>query len=169
LGSIRDLITDLRDAGESVSGKTVTVSGSGNVALYGIEKLTQLGAKVVTASDSSGYIYDKDGINAEKLEWLKDTADAVAILQKDQVMFAPAKAANAGGVAVSGLEQSQNALRIAWSAEEVDQKLKSIMKDIHSQCLIHSVTGTGDTVPNYLAGANRAGFIKVFLGEHLRR
>lgn len=218
----------LEHAGESVSGKTVTVSGSGNVALYGIEKLTQLGAKVVTASDSSGYIYDKDGINAEKLEWLKElkevkrgriheyaekfgceyhegkrpwavpadaafpcatqneieaadaknlvnagvkavieganmptTADAVAILQKDQVMFAPAKAANAGGVAVSGLEQSQNALRIAWSAEEVDQKLKSIMKDIHSQCLIHSVTGTGDTVPNYLAGANRAGFIKV--------
>lgn len=216
----------LEHKGEDVAGKTASVSGSGNVALYAIEKLNQLGAKVVTASDSSGFIYDKDGISPEKLEFLKDlkevrrgrikeyaekfgcefhegkrpwiipadvafpcatqnevdandaqdllaggvsavveganmptTTEAVAILHEKDVLFAPAKAANAGGVAVSGLEQSQNALRIAWSAEEVDGKLKAIMKDIHSQCLTHAPEGTA--VPNYLTGANRAGFIKV--------
>jgi len=87
------------------------------------------------------------------------TADAVAVLKQANILFAPAKAANAGGVAVSGLEQSQNALRISWSAEEVDTKLKNIMNDIHSQCLEHSPKNT--EIPDYLTGANRAGFIKV--------
>jgi len=216
----------LEHKGEDVSGKTAIVSGSGNVAIYAIEKLNQLGAKVVTASDSSGFIYDKDGISPEKLEFLKDLkevrrgrikeyaekfdcefhegkrpwiipadaafpcatqneidvddakdllaggvsavieganmptkTEAVEILHAKDVLFAPAKAANAGGVAVSGLEQSQNALRIAWSAQEVDEKLKAIMKDIHSQCLTYAPEGT--SVPNYLTGANRAGFVKV--------
>lgn len=216
----------LEHLGDSPEGKTALISGSGNVALYAIEKLNTLGAKVVTVSDSSGFIHDKDGISPEKLEWLKDlkevrrgriseyaehfgcdyhegqrpwavpadaafpcatqneidasdaanlvkngvkavveganmptTADAVAILQKDSVLFAPAKAANAGGVAVSGLEQSQNALRIAWSAEEVEEKLKNIMASIHTQCLEQAPDPSG--TPNYLAGSNRAGFIKV--------
>lgn len=216
----------LEHKGDGVSGKKAIVSGSGNVALYAIEKLTELGATVLTASDSSGFIHDKDGITTEKLEWLKDlkenrrgrieeyaekfgcefhpgkqpwgiaadaafpcatqneidqegaqalinggvravveganmptTTTGVNLLHENDVMFAPAKAANAGGVAVSGLEQSQNALRISWSAAEVDQRLKDIMKNIHKQCLDQAPTGT--EIPNYLTGANRAGFIKV--------
>ena len=179
-----------------------------------------------TASDSSGFIYDKDGINAEKLVWLTElkevrrgriseyaehfgcefhegkrpwnvpadlalpcatqneitltdaqaminnnvqaiveganmptTADAVIALQKAGILFGPAKAANAGGVAVSGLEQSQNALRITWSHEEVDQRLQVIMKDIHQKCVQHSA-GSNEVV-DYVKGANISGFIKV--------
>lgn len=213
-------------AGEELAGKTAIVSGSGNVALYTMEKLHHLGALPVTASDSSGFIYDKDGITEEKLEWLKDlkevrrgrvseyaehfsceyyagekpwaieadvafpcatqneitkddalalakgnikvvveganmptTAEAVEVLQANKILFAPAKAANAGGVAVSGLEQSQNALRIAWSSEEVDGRLQNIMKEIHSKCVNHSQEIHGKL--NYIQGANIAGFIKI--------
>ena len=217
----------LKNQSDDISGKTAIVSGSGNVALYAIEKLNQLGAKVVTASDSSGFIYDKDGITPEKLAWLKDlkevrrgriseyaehfgadfhagkrpwatpgdvafpcatqneinsddaqdlvkggitavveganmpsTAEAIEIYKHNDILFAPAKAANAGGVAVSGLEQSQNALRIYWTAEEVDEKLQAIMSDIHQKCLDYATTSEKG-IPDYLTGANIAGFIKV--------
>lgn len=216
----------LRHLGEQIDGKKAIVSGSGNVALYAIEKLLQLGASVHTASDSSGFIYDKDGFNEEKLAWLKElkevrrgriseyaehfscdfhanakpwgiqadvafpcatqneilfddanqlvnsgvlavveganmptTADAIQVLRENHILFAPAKAANAGGVAVSGLEQSQNALRIAWSRQEVDERLQQIMRDIHQKCIDHCHCPQGR--PDYLTGANIAGFIKV--------
>jgi glutamate dehydrogenase (NADP+) len=211
--------------GDSLAGKTVAVSGSGNVALYAIEKANDLGAKVVTASDSSGFIHDPDGIDADKLAFLKDLkeihrgrigeyvdkhpkatfnegrpwsvpvdvalpcatqneiskAEANLLLKngvqavseganmpteltgahaflKAKILYGPAKAANAGGVAVSGLEQSQNALRLSWSREEVDDRLQTIMKDIHRKCLRYG--GDGDWV-NYVQGANIGGFIKV--------
>lgn len=210
---------------DSIAGKTVAVSGSGNVALYAMEKATELGGKVITASDSSGFIHDPDGIDAEKLAFLKDLKEVrrgriheyvdkypgatfgegrpwsvpaqVALpcatqneINEDEantmvkngvlsvceganmptelagahaflnakVLFGPAKAANAGGVAVSGLEQSQNALRLSWSREEVDAKLQTIMKEIHSKCLTYGADG--DYV-NYVQGANIGGFIKV--------
>lgn len=215
----------LETRGEGLAGKTCTVSGSGNVALYAVEKLIELGAKVLTLSDSQGTIYDKNGIDAEKLAWIKDLKDVrrgrireyaehfgceflegkrpwavpcqIAVPSATQneleehdakvlidngvmavgeganmpstleaahrfldagVLFAPAKAANAGGVAVSGLEQSQNALRMSWSREEVDTKLKGIMRDIHDKCVKHGKEG-GHI--NYIKGANLAGFIKV--------
>ncbi len=217
----------LNHVDDSIQGKTVAVSGSGNVALYCIEKTTHLGGKVITASDSSGFIHDPNGINPEKLAWLRDlkevrrrriheyakefkgaafhegkrpwgvkvdlafpcatqnelgvedakrlvangitgvaeganmpsTLEAIHTFLDANVKFAPAKAANAGGVAVSGLEQSQNSLRIAWSAEEVEGRLKNIMKDIHTQCLKYGNTGNGDV--NYVKGANISGFVKV--------
>lgn len=225
-GAVYFLREILTHRGEGQDGKTAIVSGSGNVALYAIEKLAELGCTPVTASDSSGFIYDKDGITGEKLEFLKElkevrrgriheyadkfgcefhagkrpwavpadfalpcatqnevseqdaqdlvnngvsalveganmptTAEGIAVLQNNGVAFGPAKAANAGGVAVSGLEQSQNALRIAWSRQEVDEKLKEIMKNIHHQCVSHSSEKQG--VADYLKGANVAGFIKV--------
>ena len=211
--------------GDSIEGKTVSVSGSGNVAIYAIEKARDLGAKVVTASDSSGFIHDPDGIDADKLAFLKNLkevrrgriseyADEYAnatfsegrpwsvpvdialpcatqneisieeakLLLKNgvkavceganmptelagghaflnaKIMHGPAKAANAGGVAVSGLEQSQNALRLSWSRAEVDDKLQTIMKDIHRKCLKH---GDHNGFVNYVQGANVGGFIKV--------
>lgn len=211
---------------DSIAGKTVAVSGSGNVALYAIEKATQLGAKVITASDSSGFIHDPDGIDAEKLAFLIDLKEvrrgriheytdkysgasfnegrpwsvpaAVAlpcatqneISEEDartllkngvvavseganmptelagahafvnaKILYGPAKAANAGGVAVSGLEQSQNALRLSWSREEVDEKLQTIMREIHEKCLTYGNDGNGSV--NYVQGANIGGFIKV--------
>lgn len=215
----------LNHRGDSLKGKTVSVSGSGNVALYAIEKANDLGAKVVTASDSSGFIHDPDGIDTDKLAFLKDLkevrrgriheyvdkfpkanfsegrpwsvpvdvalpcatqneiseteahtllkngvkavseganmptelAGAHAFL-KARILYGPAKAANAGGVAVSGLEQSQNALRLSWSREEVDDRLQTIMKDIHRKCLRYG--DDGDWV-NYVQGANIGGFIKV--------
>ena len=214
-----------KNRGDSIAGKTVSVSGSGNVALYAIEKATQLGAKVVTASDSSGFIYDKDGIDAEKLAFLKDLKevrrgrineyaekyssaefhggrpwvvpvhvalpcatqneitedDAKTLLSNgvlsvceganmptelggmhafvnEQILFGPAKAANAGGVAVSGLEQSQNAMRLSWSSAEVDERLQTIMHDIHTKCLEHGLEGGA---VNYVKGSNVAGFMKV--------
>jgi glutamate dehydrogenase (NADP+) len=216
----------LERIGDSVEGKVCSVSGSGNVALYTIEKLVQLGAIVVTFSDSTGFVYDKDGIDEEKLAYLIDlkevrrkcvdeyverfpqaeffagtkpwgikvdlafpsatqneidrkdaktlidngvigvgeganmpsTLNAVRTFLKAKVLFGPGKAANAGGVAVSGLEQSQNALRISWSREEVDQRLREIMSNIHQSCVEHG--DEGDYI-NYVDGANIAGFKKV--------
>lgn len=211
---------------DGIAHKKAVVSGSGNVALYAIEKLNQLGAKVVAASDSGGYIYDPDGISDEKLAWLKDLKevrrgriseyaekfacefhsgegpwsvpcdlafpcatqnelsgeDAQTLIDNGvlavaeganmptkpdgvhrfldaKVLFAPGKAANAGGVAVSGLEQSQNALRISWSREEVEERLEAIMKKIHAQCVQYG--SDGDDWVNYVRGANIGGFVKV--------
>ncbi len=212
---------------DSIRDKTVLVSGSGNVAIYAIEKSIELGAKVVTVSDSSGFIHDPDGIDIEKLKFIKELKDIRrgriaeyaeqfprASFHADQrpwgvpcdvafpcatqneiegddaqtlldngviavseganmptelegihrfidarILFGPAKAANAGGVAVSGLEQSQNALRLSWSRIEVDEKLKKIMKDIHDKCYWSG--RENDEYSNYLRGANIAGFVKV--------
>ena len=221
----------LKVKGQDFKGKTCVVSGSGNVAQYAAEKLIQLGAKVVTLSDSNGYIYDADGITQEKLDWVKDlkcvkrgriseyakqfpsakyveggkvwevkcdcafpcatqnelleadadkllangvklvaeganmpsSNEAVAKFQAAKIMYAPGKASNAGGVATSGLEMSQNSERLSWSAEEVDAKLDSIMCNIHDNCLNTAKRFglvDGEYV-NYQAGANIAGFVKV--------
>jgi len=211
---------------QSVYKKTVVISGSGNVAQFAAEKCIQLSAKVVTLSDSSGFIYDKDGINKEKLnhimvlknnkrvrisEYLNKypkakfyknktpwnvpcdialpcatqnelnkndaeglikngciciseganmpcTPDAITVFRKNKVLYAPGKASNAGGVAVSGLEMAQNSLRYSWTREEVDNKLKDIILDIHNSCITH---GKEKKYINYEKGANIAGFIKV--------
>ena len=214
----------LVENGDSFDDKTVVISGSGNVAQYSCEKATELGAKVVSMSDSSGYIYDKDGISSEKLAFIMNlknvkrgrikeyadhygcefhegrpwslkcdialpcatqnelnkseaedlvshgcicvaeganmpsTPEAVEVFLAAKILFAPGKASNAGGVATSGLEMSQNSLRMNWTREEVDSKLKTIMNDIHSQCVEHGKEG--DFV-NYVKGANIAGFLKV--------
>ena len=215
----------LKTKGESFEGKTVTVSGSGNVAQYATEKVNDLGGKVVSLSDSGGTIHDPDGIDAEKLAFVMDLKNvkrgriseyadkiggtylegqrpwhiscdvalpcatqneinaeeakvlvkngcstiaeganmpsepgAVEVFLSEKILFGPGKAANAGGVAVSGLEMSQNASRISWTREEVDQKLHHIMKSIHSACLDH---GSSDGFNDYVKGANIAGFIKV--------
>ena len=221
----------LKVKGQNFKGKTCVVSGSGNVAEYAAEKLIQLGAKVVTLSDSNGYIYDAEGITQEKLDWVKELktvrrgriseyakqfpsakyfegkkvwevkcdcafpcatqnelleADAemllkngcklvaeganmpsdnaaVAKFQAAKIMYAPGKASNAGGVATSGLEMSQNSERLSWSAAEVDEKLHNIMINIHDNCLNTAKRFglvDGDYV-NYQAGANIAGFVKV--------
>ena len=210
--------------GDSLKNKTVVISGSGNVAQYSCEKATELGAKVVSMSDSSGYIYDKDGIDSEKLAFIMDlkniqrgriktyadhygcefhegrpwslkcdialpcatqnelnkseaedlvsngcicvseganmpsTPEAVEVFLDAKILFAPGKASNAGGVATSGLEMSQNSLRMNWTREEVDTKLKTIMNDIHSKCVEHGKEGN---FVNYVKGANIAGFLKV--------
>jgi glutamate dehydrogenase (NADP+) len=212
--------------GDGISGKTCVVSGSGNVAQYTVEKLIELGAKVVTLSDSSGFIHDPDGIDREKLDWvteLKTTrrgrigeyadqfsgaryhagkrpwgvpcdmafpsatqneisaGDArqlveggvqvvaeganmptelagIEVFQKARILYAPSKAANAGGVAVSGLEQTQNSMRLQWTRDEVDAQLRDIMGKIHAQCVHWG--GEGDSV-NYVKGANIGGFVKV--------
>jgi glutamate dehydrogenase (NADP+) len=211
---------------QSVYKKTVVISGSGNVAQFAAEKCIQLSAKVVTLSDSSGFIYDKEGINKEKLnhimvlknnkrvrisEYLNKypkakfyknktpwnvpcdialpcatqnelnkndaeglikngciciseganmpcTPDAITVFRKNKVLYAPGKASNAGGVAVSGLEMAQNSLRYSWTREEVDNKLKDIILDIHNSCITH---GKEKKYINYEKGANIAGFIKV--------
>src|SRR6187431_3821044 len=213
--------------GDSFAGKTVVVSGSGNVAQYAAEKATELGGKVVTLSDSAGYIYDADGIDEAKLAhvmeiknelrgrisdyvakypnakyvagkrpWevkcdvalpcatqneldegeaktlvangcicvaeganMPSTPEAVHVFQKAKILFAPGKASNAGGVATSGLEMSQNSLRLSWTSEEVDEKLKMIMKDIHASCVKYGTDSTGYV--DYVRGANIAGFVKV--------
>ncbi|MFV0248948.1 MAG: NADP-specific glutamate dehydrogenase [Tenacibaculum sp.] len=217
----------LKTKGESFKGKTVLVSGSGNVAQYATEKAVQLGAKVVTLSDSSGYIYDKDGIDTDKLAFvmqlknvkrgriseyinkypsakffkgekpwgnkcevalpcatqnelneqeaeilvangcfcvseganMPSTPQAVEVFQKAKILFAPGKASNAGGVATSGLEMSQNSLRLSWTRKEVDNKLHDIMDNIHQACVTHGIQENGYT--NYVKGANIAGFVKV--------
>ncbi|MEO5777777.1 MAG: NADP-specific glutamate dehydrogenase [Flavobacterium sp.] len=217
----------LATKGQSFEGKTVVVSGSGNVAQYAIEKATELGGKVITASDSSGYILDKDGITAEKLAYIMEiknvnygrisdyvtkypsakfvagkrpwevkcdialpcatqnelngdeakaliangctcvaeganmpsTPEAVTEFLKAKILFAPGKASNAGGVATSGLEMSQNSLRLSWTSEEVDQRLKNIMANIHEACVKYGTDSTGYT--DYVKGANIAGFVKV--------
>ncbi len=212
---------------DSFNGKIVAVSGSGNVAQYACEKATHLGAKVVTLSDSEGYIYDADGINAEKLAFVMElknekrgriseyaakyptakfvagkrpwevkvdialpcatqnelngeeakaliangvkcvaeganmpsTPEAIEAFQHATVLFAPGKASNAGGVATSGLEMSQNSLRLSWSAEEVDQRLHGIMVSIHEACVKYGKGADGNV--DYVKGANIAGFVKV--------
>ena len=215
----------LKHVGDSFNGKTVAVSGSGNVAQFATQKATELGAKVVTLSDSSGSIHDENGIDADKLAWvmdlknnrrgrIKEYADefgvtylesqrpwsvpcdialpcatqneingdnaktmisngckvvseganmptdpeAVNILLDAGILFGPGKAANAGGVATSGLEMSQNSMRLNWSREEVDSKLHTIMKNIHEACVTH---GAENGSVNYVKGANIAGFIKI--------
>lgn len=217
----------LATKGESFTGKTVVISGSGNVAQYAAEKVIQLGGKVVTMSDSAGYIYDADGIDTDKLAhvmeiknelrgrisdyvakypnakyvagkrpWevkcdvalpcatqnelnedeakllvangctcvaeganMPSTPEAVHVFQKAKILFAPGKASNAGGVATSGLEMSQNSLRLSWTSEEVDERLKMIMKDIHASCVKYGTDATGYV--DYVRGANIAGFVKV--------
>ena len=215
----------LNTRGQGFAGKTVAVSGSGNVAQFACEKATQLGATVVTLSDSNGTIYDPDGINAEKLAFVMElknvkrgrikeyadkfkckyldgkrpwgvkcdialpcatqneldggeakelmkngcvcvgeganmpsTPEAVERFLAAKILFGPGKAANAGGVATSGLEMSQNSMRLSWTREEVDQRLAGIMKAIHGQCVEYGKDG--DSV-NYVNGANIAGFVKV--------
>ena len=210
----------------SIKGKSVTISGSGNVAQYAAEKCIQLGAKVLTLSDSSGFVYDPDGIDQEKLGFVMDlknnkrgriseyvekfkkaefyknktpwtipceialpcatqnelnlddakilvkngciciseganmpcTPDSIMFFKKNKLLYAPGKASNAGGVAVSGLEMAQNSLRYSWSREEVDNKLKEIMFDIHNSCFEY---GNENGFIDYEKGANIAGFIKV--------
>ncbi len=217
----------LATKGDSFAGKTVVVSGSGNVAQYAAQKATELGGKVVTMSDSSGYIYDADGITAEKLAYVMEiknvnygrisdyvtkyptakfvagnrpwevkcdvalpcatqnelneeeaktlvtngcicvaeganmpsTPEAVTVFQKAKILFAPGKASNAGGVATSGLEMSQNSLRLSWTSEEVDERLKRIMSDIHAACVKYGSDSNGYI--DYVKGANIAGFVKV--------
>lgn len=216
----------LKTKGQDLKGKIAVVSGSGNVAQYTVEKLNQLGAKVVTLSDSTGFIYDKDGINNEKLEYVLDlknnrrgrikeyadkygceyhdgktpwgvkcdvafpsatqnevteadakalvangciavseganmpsTPEAIEVFQKSKILYGPGKAANAGGVATSGLEMSQNSLRLSWTREEVDIKLHGIMINIHKTCETYGKDKSGYI--NYVQGANIGGFIKV--------
>ena len=218
----------LQTKGDSIKGKTVCISGSGNVAQYAAEKIIQLGGKVITLSDSSGYILDSDGINKEKLAFVMDlknnkrgrisayvdtytnaqffanktpweqacdvampcatqnelsgsaaetllkngctcvseganmpsTKAAVAVFQKARILFAPGKASNAGGVATSGLEMTQNSLRYNWSREEVDEKLKDIMGNIHDKCIAYGKDEKTGYI-DYVKGANIAGFVKV--------
>ncbi len=209
-----------------LNGKSAVISGSGNVALFCAEKLLDEGVRVLALSDSGGFIHDPDGIDREKLHWIRElkfvkrgriseyvdrypsadffpdqrpwvlkadlafpcatqneldindanslidngvialaeganmptTLEAVRLFHDNEILFAPAKAANAGGVAVSGLEQSQNAIRLSWTREEVDEKLKQIMQHIHSQCLQYGNGSDGKI--NYVDGANIAGFVK---------
>jgi glutamate dehydrogenase/leucine dehydrogenase len=215
----------LKTKKESLKGKICTVSGSGNVAQYTVEKLNMLGAKVVTLSDSSGVIYDPDGIDDKKLAWvmelknvrrgrIKEYAekfnvnyeagkrpwgvkcdmafpsatqneinkneaktlidngcisvseganmpsepDAIEVYLDAKILYGPGKAANAGGVATSALEMSQNSLRMSWAREEVDEKLQCIMKNIHENCVKY---GKSNKFVNYVDGANIAGFVKV--------
>lgn len=218
----------LQTKGDDIKGKTVTISGSGNVAQFAAEKIIQLGGKVITLSDSSGYILDSQGIDKEKLSFVMDlknnkrgrisayvkaypnaqffaqktpweqpcdiampsatqneltgsdaktllengcicvseganmpsTKEAVAVFQKAQILFAPGKASNAGGVATSGLEMTQNSLRYNWTREEVDEKLKDIMGNIHDKCIAYGKDPETGYI-DYVKGANIAGFVKV--------
>ncbi|MBP5504620.1 MAG: NADP-specific glutamate dehydrogenase [Bacteroidales bacterium] len=217
----------LATRGESYKGKVVAISGSGNVAQYAAQKATALGAKVVTLSDSNGFIYDPDGIDEEKLAYvfllknvqrgrireyaekypsatytanerpwsvkcdiampcatqnelnaeqaqmlinngckcvveganMPTTPEAISIFQKAKILYSPGKASNAGGVATSGLEMTQNSMRLGWSKEEVDEKLKGIMANIHARCVEFGTEPDGYI--NYVKGANIAGFMKV--------
>jgi glutamate dehydrogenase (NADP+) len=213
--------------GDEIAGKTVVISGSGNVSQYAVEKVTQLGGKVVTLSDSNGFIYDPEGINEEKLEYVLElkniirgrikeyanefrgaqyfdnqkpwgipcqiampcatqnevdendaktlvangcrviseganmpsTPEAIHIFQSNKLLYAPGKAANAGGVATSGLEMTQNSMRLTWTRDEVDARLHRIMKDIHETCVQYGKESDGYV--NYVKGANIGGFLKV--------
>lgn len=217
----------LATRGDEIAGKTVVISGSGNVSQFAVEKVTQLGGKAVTLSDSNGYIYDPAGIDAEKLEYVKElknvfrgrifeyakefpgakyfegqrpwsvpcdiampcatqnelneeeartlvangcfcvseganmpsTPEAIHAFQGNKVLYAPGKAANAGGVATSGLEMTQNSMRLSWTREEVDAKLHSIMSSIHETCVSYGKESDGYV--NYVKGANIGGFLKV--------
>jgi glutamate dehydrogenase (NADP+) len=216
----------LKHRGDTIDGKTAVVSGSGNVAQYTVEKLIELGAKPVTLSDSSGFVFDPADIDEEKLSWIKDLKQqrrgriseyakefgveyhegkrlwgvpcqlafpcatqneisredaqtllkngcsgvseganmpseqaAIDAFQDARILFSPSKAANAGGVAVSGLEMTQNSMRLSWSRDELNRHLREIMLDIHNRCVQHGTES--DHYVNYLKGANIAGFIKV--------
>jgi glutamate dehydrogenase (NADP+) len=217
----------LNERGDSIKGKKCVVSGSGNVAQYTVEKIQQLGGTAHTLSDSGGYIYDADGIDEEKLDFIKELKnqkrgriseyadkfknaqyhegrrpwseacdiafpsatqneingqeakqliangciavgeganmpsdlEAIKVYLDAKILYAPSKAANAGGVAVSGLEMSQNSLRLSWSAEEVEDRLRNIMKAIHNQCVEYG-RESSDYI-NYVKGANIAGFVKI--------
>ena len=215
----------LKHTGDSIKGKSCIVSGSGNVAQFCAQKIMHLGGKVLTLSDSSGFIHDPDGLNEEKLEYVIDlktnrrgriseyaekykvdfnegkrpwmvkadlafpcatqnelelsdakdlikngckgvaeganmptTIEAMEALLEANIMFSPGKASNAGGVAVSGLEMTQNSIRLSWQREELDERLKTIMRDIHQQCVEF---GTENNRVDYVKGANIAGFVKV--------
>ncbi|MGL5937297.1 MAG: NADP-specific glutamate dehydrogenase [Phocaeicola sp.] len=225
-GNVYFLLEMLKTKNIEIKDKVVLISGSGNVAQYTAEKLIELGAKVVTFSDSSGYIYDPEGITREKLDYIMElknayrgriseyadkygckyvagarpwgekgdiampsatqnevngeeaktlvangvfavseganmpsTPEAIEVFQAAKILYAPGKAANAGGVSVSGLEMSQNSARLSWSAEEVDERLKTIMRDIHESCVKYGTEADGYI--NYEKGANIAGFMKV--------
>ena len=226
-GTVYFLLSMLETRGISLEGKKVLISGSGNVAQYATEKCIQLGAKVLTLSDSDGYIYDPDGIDRAKLDYVMElknvergrikeyaeeypnavyhagerpwgekadialpcatqneingeqaqmlvdngvfavaeganmpsTPEAVKAFQDAKILYAPGKASNAGGVAVSGLEMSQNSEPLSWTSEEVDNRLKLIMKDIHENCVKYGTQADGYI--NYVKGANVAGFMKV--------
>ena len=226
-GTVYFLLSMLETRGIRLEGKKVLISGSGNVAQYATEKCIQLGAKVLTLSDSDGYIYDPDGIDRAKLDYVMElknvergrikeyveeypnavyhagerpwgekadialpcatqneingeqaqmlvdngvfavaeganmpsTPEAVKAFQDAKILYAPGKASNAGGVAVSGLEMSQNSERLSWTSEEVDNRLKLIMKDIHENCVKYGTQPDGYI--NYVKGANVAGFMKV--------
>jgi len=216
----------LKEQGDSLEGKIATVSGSGNVAQFAVQKLTELGGKAVTLSDSGGSIYDPAGIDAEKLAWVMElknirrgrikeyaekfgceyfegkrpwgvkcdvalpsateneidkndaetlikngcrviseganmpsTPEAIEVYMEARILYGPGKAANAGGVAVSGLEMTQNSMRLPWSREEVDSRLQEIMKNIHQTCVDHGKESDGYV--NYVNGANVGGFVKV--------
>ncbi len=216
----------LKHRGDDIDGKTCVVSGSGNVAQYTVEKLIELGAKPVTMSDSSGFIFDPAGIDQDKLQWIKELKEvrrgriaeyaqefgveyyeekrpwaipcdlvfpcatqneingeqaetlvkngcigvseganmpsaqaAIDTFQAAKLMFAPSKAANAGGVAVSGLEMTQNSMRLSWSRDELNRHLREVMRDIHNRCVQYGAED--DHYVNYLKGANLAGFVKV--------
>ena len=216
----------LKHRGDNIDGKTCVVSGSGNVAQYTVEKLIELGARPVTMSDSSGFVFDPAGIDQEKLQWIKDLKEvrrgriaeyaqefgveyyeekrpwaipcdlvfpcatqneingeqaetlvkngcigvseganmpsaqaAIDTFQAAKLMFAPSKAANAGGVAVSGLEMTQNSMRLSWSRDELNRHLREVMRDIHNRCVQYGAEG--DHYVDYLKGANLAGFVKV--------
>ncbi|MDX1542577.1 MAG: NADP-specific glutamate dehydrogenase [Christiangramia sp.] len=217
----------LKTRGESIEGKTVVISGAGNVAQYAAEKAIALGAKVVTMSDSGGFIHDEEGIDNDKLQFIMDlknerrgriseyieeypsakyhegetpwgikcdialpcatqnelqeedaktlikngcicvgeganmpcTPEAIHVFQKEKILFSPGKASNAGGVATSGLEMSQNSMRYSWTAQDVDKKLHEIMNDIHEKCVEYGTREDGYV--DYVKGANIAGFVKV--------
>ncbi len=217
----------LKTQGQSFKGKTVVISGSGNVAQFAAEKAMEFGGKVVTLSDSGGFIYDAEGLNKEKLAYVMElknvkrgrikeyadkypsaiftegarpwgiqcdvalpcatqnelnkqeaetlvnqgcscvaeganmpsTPEAIEVFQNRKILYAPGKASNAGGVATSGLEMSQNSLRLSWSSEEVDKKLHGIMSDIHTACVKYGKDGDGHV--DYVKGANVAGFVKL--------
>lgn len=225
-GTLYFLMEMLKTKGLDLKGKVCTISGSGNVAQYAAEKVLELGGKVVTLSDSDGYIYDPDGITREKLDYVMElknlyrgrireyadkygckyvegakpwgekcdvalpcatqnelngdhaqalvangciavaeganmpsTPEAIKVFQDAKILYAPGKAANAGGVSVSGLEMTQNSIKLSWSKEEVDEKLKTIMKSIHESCVTYGTEKDGYI--NYVKGANVAGFMKV--------
>lgn len=226
-GTVYFAMEMLKTQNDSFKDKIVAISGSGNVAQYALKKSIEMGAKVVTLSDSNGSIFDEDGIDAEKLEYvmllknglrgrikeyvekypsakywegerpwkakchialpcatqneisgndaqelikngcicvaeganMPSTPEAVKIFHNHKILFGPGKAANAGGVAVSGLEMTQNSIRLAWTSEEVDERLKSIMKSIHANCVKNGIGEDGYV--NYVKGANVSGFLKV--------
>ncbi|MCQ2238321.1 MAG: NADP-specific glutamate dehydrogenase [Bacteroidaceae bacterium] len=226
-GNVYFLMEMLKTKGWDLKGKSVLISGSGNVAQYTAEKVLQMGGKVLTMSDSNGYVYDPNGIDEKKLAWIMElknqyrgrireyaeefegvkyvegakpwfekadialpcatqnelneeaakalvangviavseganmpsTPGAIRVFQEAKILYCPGKASNAGGVSVSGLEMSQNSIRLSWSAEEVDAKLKAIMVDIHENCVKYGTEPDGYV--NYVKGANVAGFMKV--------